>query len=255
MPLINPSLTTFDRFAISIEPASSGDLEPGTKAITAVAEASGVANADYSWASSTYSSPGFATWLELLRVGVRLALAIDSKTANTLYCRVYVDAQDDEHRIIDAQFTSTGSAAAANDCASDKLPAVLSALADGANHTFYVFLWVDSGNAVISEVSLSYAIGSTDTVAARAVLGFKIQGVGAIAYNQRRYGTGTITSWVGNVSDRYRRVTPGGFTGHDYWAGVPLTAILPGSTGIIIGRSTVANDLNYVRLPCLYLVR
>lgn len=254
MPLFNPGLSACYRYLFLTDVCNSGDMESGTRVITATAEASGVGNADYSWSRAFYNNSAYGGLAEILRVVARLTLTIDSKTAGTLYCRIYVDAQDDAHRLIDAAFTSTGAVAAANDCASDKLQSIFTALTDGTSHTFYIFLWVDSGQAVISEASLACGVGSCDTTTARAVFKYKLSGLAALGYNQRRYGTGTPTSWVGDVVDRWVSFTQA-FVGHDAWVGIPSIVMMPDYTGIIFGPTTVANDMNYIRVLYLYLLR
>ena len=86
---------------------NTGDLEAGTKTITATSEATGVANADYSMAL-TLSKPSDAR-LVVTRIAARLAVTIDSfDVAEHLYCRVYVDAQDANHRLFDEDWNSIG---------------------------------------------------------------------------------------------------------------------------------------------------
>lgn len=86
---------------------TTGDLEAGTKAITAISEASGVGNADYS-ATLALASPSDAR-MAVLRIVSRLSVTIDSfDTATHLYCRVYVDVQDADHRLFDEDWTTTG---------------------------------------------------------------------------------------------------------------------------------------------------
>ena len=98
----------------------SGDLESATKTITATAEASGSANADYN-AVLTLPDPDDAR-LVVKRIAARLAVTIDSfDTATILYCRVYVDAQDADHLLFDESWNSTGAKLAAEDT---RLPSI-----------------------------------------------------------------------------------------------------------------------------------
>ena len=85
---------------------TTGDLEAATKTITAAVEATGVVNADYS-SALTLPKPS-DTRLVILKVAARLAVTIDSMTAGHLYCRVYVDAQDADHRLFNEDWTSSG---------------------------------------------------------------------------------------------------------------------------------------------------
>lgn len=76
----------------------SGDLEAGTTTVTATSEASGVGNADYS-AALTLPAPSDARMVAQ-RIATRLVVTIDSFDAAThLYCRVYMDVQDADHRL------------------------------------------------------------------------------------------------------------------------------------------------------------
>ena len=93
---------------------STGNLEAGTRAITATSEASGLGNVDYSVAL-TLASPSDVR-MEVLRIVSRLSVIIDSfDVATTLYCRVYVDIQDADHRLFDLRWSSTGENLAAVD--------------------------------------------------------------------------------------------------------------------------------------------
>lgn len=130
----------------------SGDLEPGTRTVTAAAAASGLANADYSKALSL-AKPGDAR-LVLKRIATRLAVTIDSMTAGHLYCRAYVDAQDADHRLFDEDWTTTEAKLDIVETHSGNKATIFDLLKDGAAHIFYFFFWVDSGNAVLSLVQL-----------------------------------------------------------------------------------------------------
>lgn len=135
------------------------DVEPGTKTITATAEASGLANADYSKVL-TLAKPDDPR-LVVLRIASRLAVTIDSMTAGHLYCRVYVDSQDADHRLFDEDWSATGDKLDAVDTHSGGLSTIFDSLKDSQAHTFYFFFWVDSGNAVISAVQLWEAVGTS----------------------------------------------------------------------------------------------
>ena len=127
---------------------NSGDLEAATKTITALAEATGLANADYSKAL-TLPKPA-DTRLELERIGSRLSVTIDSfSVATILYCRVYVDAQDAAHRLFDLSWTTTGNQLAGTSTTSGTLYPLLS---DGQSHTFYFFFWVNQANNAVIKI-------------------------------------------------------------------------------------------------------
>lgn len=145
----------------------SGDLETGTKTITAVAEASGLGNAEYS-AALNLPSPSDGR-LVVQRIAARLAATIDSMTAGQLSCRVYVDVQDADHLLFDESWTSTGAKLAAQDTLTGTKEVIFDLLKDGSVHTFYFFFWVDSGDSVISLVELWEGVGSTGTTPREAV--------------------------------------------------------------------------------------
>lgn len=147
--------------AYSPDLQDTGDLEAGTKTITATSEPTGVGNADYNKAL-TLVAPADARF-QILRIAARLAVIIDSMTAGHLYCRVYVDAQDVDHKLFDEDWTSLGSKLDAVDTHSGAKATILGLLKDGSAHTFYFFFWVDTGNAVISAVELWEGVGTCDT--------------------------------------------------------------------------------------------
>ena len=138
---------------------TTGDLETGTKTVSATSETSGTGNADYSQAL-TLAKPLDAR-LEVKSIVSRLKVTIDSMTAGHLYCRVYVDAQAATHRLFNKDWTSTGEKLGAADLTSG---VAFNLLRDGSAHTFYFFFWVDTGNAVISFVQLWEGVGSCSTV-------------------------------------------------------------------------------------------
>jgi hypothetical protein len=216
----------------------SGDLEAGTKTITATAEASGVGNADYS-SSLTLSAPGDSR-LIIERIAARLNVTIDSMTAGHLYCRVYIDAQDADHRLFDKDWTTTGSKLEAVDKDSGT---IFSLLKGGSAHTFYFFFWVDSGNAVLSVVELWEGVGTCAASEGSIVkcLSIDHKGFVSINYTQSRQGTGTPVT----------RVTPSTATSpwvlqtSGSWARAMLPSCLIYDAAIWVYGS-VAAALNYI---------
>lgn len=168
----------------------SGDLEASTKTITATAEASGLGNADYS-KSLTLPKPDDAR-LALKRIAARLAVTIDSFNAAThLYCRVYVDAQDADHRLFDEDWDSIGAKLDATDKTSGT---IFDLLKDGAAHTFYFFFWVNqANNAVISLVQLWEGVGNAGTGSNEECLRLTISGLIQWTSSATLNGTGTRT--------------------------------------------------------------
>ena len=177
----------------------SGDLEAGTMTVTATAEASGVGNADYSHALALVK-PDDAR-LVVKRIAARLAVTIDSfDTATHLYCRVYVDAQDADHRLFDEDWNSTGEKLDAVDTHSAALATIFDLLKDGAAHTFYFFFWVDQpNNAAISLVELWEGVGSCITNPYGEVLAISHKGV--LSLNAVGYRVGQ-EPWVSSYETR-----------------------------------------------------
>jgi hypothetical protein len=141
---------------------NSGDLEAATKTINAVAEASGPGNADYA-AAMTLPAPDDAR-LQVLRIGARLSVTIDSLNGGCAhcYCRVYVDVQDADHRLFDLDFTSAANQLSAVTAHAANKAIIYTSLKDGSTHTFYFFFWVDAGNAVLSLAQLWEGVGGND---------------------------------------------------------------------------------------------
>ena len=160
-------------------PVASGDIEPGTKTITATSPASGLENADYS-TSLTLATPADAQGV-VTKLVAWIAVNIDSlDRATRLYCRVYFDARDGSHLVFSEEWDVTAKPALNTTRISRPLKdvifnrlvdgsphalavtrisetdevAVFNRLVDGSPHTFYFFFWVDAGNAVISSVQL-----------------------------------------------------------------------------------------------------
>lgn len=109
----------------------SGDLEAGTRTITATVEASGLGNADYNQAL-TLAKPDDIR-LVVKRIAARLAVTVDSFDAAThLYCRVYVDVQDANHRLFDEDWSSAGAKLDAVDTHPGASATIFGLLKDGA---------------------------------------------------------------------------------------------------------------------------
>jgi len=126
---------------------NSGDLEAATKTITATAKPGA---ADYS-ANLTIPAPSDARW-QVKRAGVRLQLTVDSITAGHLYGSLYVNGV--ERKTFD--LTGTGDKLVVQDLTEGQFNV-------GSANSFGVYLWVDSGQAVVSLCQVWQAVGSTDT--------------------------------------------------------------------------------------------
>lgn len=228
-------LEKIESIKYSPDPQATNDLEAGTNTITATAEASGTGNADYN-ASLTLAKPDDARLL-VKRIAAGLAVTIDSMTAGHLYCRVYVDSQDANHRLFDEDWTSTGAKLDAVDTYSGALSTIFDALSDGASHTFYFFFWVDSGNAVISVVQLWEAVGSCRTSGYESVLDIAVKGLASMFIGIDKQGTGSPTGRL-IFSDTW------------YWiwslSGNSINSALVLDNHRIALWGTVSTDINYM---------
>jgi len=216
---------------------TTGDLEAATKTITATSEASGLGNADYSHAL-TLPKP-VDVRLEILKIAARLAVTIDSMTAGHLYCRVYVDAQDADHRLFDEDWDSIE---AKLDAVEKTSGIIFDALSDGNSHTFYFFFWVDSGNAVISKVQLWEVVGQKGTSPAGSPA-FRLDYEGEVSIAIRVYVVGSGTPYCYITGD-----IPGDQNIH--FAKVSGNSAVLGHTMVwknnkICFRSTAASDISF----------
>lgn len=220
---------------------TTGDLEAGTKAIAATSEASGIGNADYS-AALTLPSPSDAR-LVVLRIVSRLSVNIDSfDVATTLYCRVYVDAQDADHRLFDLSWSSTGENLAAVD---ETTGTIFDLLSDGSSHTLYFFFWIDQANAaVISAVSLQLQVGTSSTSFVK-VMAIIHSGLITLSFRLDRRGTGSMQGRFlekdsGNWNTGANLIISG--TGSQVYNPTPAPAILVKKGIDVYLYGTVATD-------------
>lgn len=180
----------------------TGDLEATTKTITATAEATGLGNADYS-AALTLPAPADAR-LVVKRIAARLGVTIDSMTAATLYCRVYVDAQAADNRLFDLSWSATGAKLATANTYSGSLATIFNLLKNGGAHTFYFYFWVNTGNAVLSECRLYEGVGSDGADSwGGDCLQLLHRGFASIRVVYDRAGTGNLSGWMKNTGDEY----------------------------------------------------
>jgi hypothetical protein len=226
----------------------SGDLEAATRKISATAEASGTGSADYSWVMSGTSSMPADLRIAVIRRALRLLVHIDSfSTASHLYCRVYMDSQDANHRVFDLDLTGSGSDSLA---ATDVMVAaysgntmqqtVLAAINDGLSHTFYFFFWVNvTGSAVVSVVNLWQGIGSCNATTACRCLALTFTGLlnAGLVYLYR--GTGAATATL-LPNGNYSGIATATIASYGYSA---LT-LACGLTHLSIKSGTL-NDLSY----------
>lgn len=213
---------------------NTGDLEAGTKTISATTEASGVGNADYS-SSKTLPKPSDVR-LEVKRICARLAVTIDSTNGGfALQCRVYVDAQDADHRLFDVTWDNiTGQYFEVIDLTSGT---IFDLLSDGSAHTFYFFFWSQYGGHIISQVQLWEGVGTYST-SRQLVLQLSHEGFCYIYVRALQIGSGSgqYTLFFKDQSlQRYKADTSN--DGRDLLLIKDIDIKLKG---------TVATDLNYI---------
>ncbi|MDO8688796.1 MAG: hypothetical protein Q7R39_02075 [Dehalococcoidia bacterium] len=155
----------------------SGDIEAGTKTITAVAKPG---SPDYT-TSLTTDAPSDAR-LAVTQMAARLQLTIDSMTAGHLYGELHVNGVN--RKTFD--FTSTGAKLAAIDLSAGQFNV-------GSANTLEVYLWVDSGNAVVSLCQLWQAVGQQRTIGPFACLEIHHSGFLQLGFWADRLGSGAIT--------------------------------------------------------------
>jgi hypothetical protein len=223
---------------------NSGDLESAARTITTAAEASGAGNTDYSSTLTVVTPPD--PRLVIKGITARLAVTLDSITAGHLYCRVYVDIQDVDHRLFDLNWTGAGAKLSAQDTRTGIKTTIFNLLKDGLAHTFLFFFWVDTGSAVISLVQVWEGIGSSGTAPVYQAVELNFSGLCSVIAQVLVLGTGT---------PGIRLVVPGDDGGGNGWF---PHAVAGGANGQIHTECLVCNhhcinisgtvnsDLNYL---------
>lgn len=219
------------------------DLEAATTAISAAAEP----GADNYSAALTLGAPSDAR-LVVLRVANRIAVTIDSFNAGAahLYCRVYVDTVDADHRLFDLDLIAPAAQKlSAVDTQAANKAVIFAALKDGGAHTFKFRLWVDAGNVVVSEVRLWEGVGSSATGVSVQALRLDHTGLVTLGFQAVRTGTGNLTAgW--EISDDINTTTnrlpdvSGSNTGR------VDEQLLVKTSAFWCTKSTVATDLVYL---------
>ena len=175
---------------------TSGDLIPTTLTITATAEPA-VADLSKEYRLGKVVWTGWDSRLEILRTAARVSLNITSMTATHLYCRVYVDVQDADHRLFDLDIIATGEKLAAEVTHSASKATIFNLVKDNSLHTYYFFFWVDSGNAVMDNAEFWHAIGNKGTNWSEAALRLNITGFIHYSLIIEAIGTGTANTGLG----------------------------------------------------------
>ena len=173
---------------------TSGDLIPTTLTITATAEPA-VADLSKEYRLGNIVWTGWDNRLEILRTAARVSLNITSMTATHLYCRVYVDVQDADHRLFDLDIIATGEKLAAEVTHSASKTTIFNLVKDNSLHTYYFFFWVDAGNAVMDNAEFWHGVGNKGTNWSEAAL--RLNFAGFIHYSLLTEAIGTGTPNIG----------------------------------------------------------
>lgn len=248
-----------ERIAYAPDVQDTGDKEAATRVISALAEASGLGNADYSHAL-TLAAPSDSR-LVVNRIGTRLSFTIDSfNVATILNCRVYVDAQDANHLLFDTSHNAASNKLAAQSVNASTKATIFNLLKDGAAHTFYFFFWVNQAtSATISVVELWEGVGDAGTVG-NYPLFLTLTHEGFVWANMRigRVGSGTPEANIahqnnsGSVNNSYDSIAD--YSGHADYTGDRTTFTIA-KTALYSGiHGSVATDLNYL-IGCIYILR
>ena len=212
--------------------ASSGDLEPGTRLVTATAKPG---TADY---AANLTVPAPPSPLRVLRLGLRLQVAIDgfggSPQATQLAYAVHVNGVE--------RLTGAWAASGAQPAAVDLLEGQFTL---GAPTAVGVYLWVDQGNATVSAVEAWLGVGTAATAAA-GVLRVEHRGLLALAAKLMRQGTGTPTLRLAQHQVVWLPVLH--VTGP---GGVLQAPAVAADRPVLSALGTVATDLNYVETMTL----
>jgi hypothetical protein len=233
--------------AISFYPGlqASGNLETSTRSITAVAEADGVADADYS-CQLTLPAPEDSR-LRVVRIAARLGITLDSLSGANLYCRIYIDQQNDDHCLFDLAWNAAGELLSVTDVHNGENPVIFGLLRDGQSHTAYFFCWVDSGEAVISALEFWEGIGQGGPLYNQKCLELDHTGLISGGCPVNKVGTGSVYIRLGPAASVGNYiVNAGGGTAH-----LQVPYALVDSPALAV-RSSVGTDLVYI--TSLYLV-
>lgn len=206
----------------------SGDLEEATRTITATSKP---ATPDYETSLTIPAPIDPEGILTVLCMALRLAITIDSMTANTLNWSV--ELNDVEK--ISGNTNSAGDKAQAEDFTSG-----WSTL--GQANSIKIYFWVDADNAVLSKVQAHLGPGTAGT-AYKVVLEIACEGLVSGAFWIQRYGTGASSTFSWRTKEMSSAVSLSPTNSS--------TQILTGwvaKEGLAIrGAGTVASDLN-----CIY---
>jgi hypothetical protein len=165
-------------------------------------------------------------------------------TAGHLHCRVYVDQQNANNLLFDEDWTTGGIKVDATDTHADNKLTIFNLLNDGLAHTFYVFFWVDTGNAVLSLVKVQAVPGGTCSTTPSHELIIKINHKGGISFSGTlgKDGSGVPSARLYLNKDGTPNTPFASSSGNDTimaatgWVDTPVVRV----------KGSVANDLNWI---------
>lgn len=251
IPASPASVPTVEQITFAPGVRDSGDVVAADKLITATTEAAGTGNADYN-AALTLTAPSDAR-LAVLQIAARLNIQGSVLGTPSLRCRVYVDAQDANHRLFDSTVGVSTNYLEAVDTHAAALATIFALLKDGAAHTFYFFFWdpnyvAGTHTYTVSLAQLWEGVGTRDTdYWGLECLTLAFTGMLRLDSAPGRIGTGTVLHlWtgLGGASDRLKEETGAKVI-------IPL-AIVFNSARLRVSGS-VATDLNYLGIVIVTL--
>jgi hypothetical protein len=217
------------------------DLEAATKTISATSEP---ASADYS-STHTITAPTDAR-ISVLRVQLRLSVTIDSFGGGGAVLNYRVKRG--------ATSVSTGTLSTAGSTGQKLITfdITTAGLMTGAQVN-NLYLWVDTGTCVISEVTFWTAVGSCDSISMGSVLSVLTgPALVRLAGVVSRTGTGTYQLLIGNktggLSSEDQIYQLSGLTSRALGSGADYATLfmVPNLLVLYLNAPTVATDLCYV---------
>jgi len=178
----------------------SGNLVPGPSyVVTAVAEAVGLGAADFV-VPLAIPAP---TDARIIVNAIAMYLGIDSTVADgNLYCRVYVDVQDDDHRLFDVSFWPGALEEFDATLSPVWIPDAFNLIADGLIHDYYFYFWKDGAGvgAEFVGLELNMGVGVDATIGPLEVLTINnVRGsvtVSGLITNREAAWLGGLVTWI-----------------------------------------------------------
>ncbi|MEE8470594.1 MAG: hypothetical protein V3S51_04620 [Dehalococcoidia bacterium] len=215
---------------------NSGDLEGATNTITATSKPGA---ADYT-TNLTIPAPADPR-LEVARLALRGNIHIDSFGGGPAATKLYATIEcNGVEKITAEELTATG---ADNFFAVD----LTSDFNLGSANELKIYLWVDQGDAVISECRLWLAVGSS-ALSGQAKIVMRVRHDGLIAYAHRQYVEGTGNPWtylgwqLGGLPEQYLHIASK--SGADQEFQVPAILV---KDIVVHCHGSVSTSVTYVR--------